>query len=147
MTRTILKDPVLIIAIAAATAGGTLALSPPPRWDVPPFASDDAHHSAEVSGAAADLTRLARLFDLADLPSPAPPIVPPPDPAAALKRYRYLGSAAAGDRERALFSADGAVRVLAPGEALEDFALTHIDREGAVFVKDGVEVVLPLSGE
>jgi len=147
MTRPFPKDPVLIFALAAATAGGALALSPPPRWDVPPFASDDAHHSAEADSGAADLTRLARLFDLANLPPPAPPIVPPPDPAAALKRYHYLGNAAAGDRQRALFEVGGSVRVLAPGEALEGFSLTRIDHDSAIFVKDEVEVALPLSAE
>ncbi len=147
MIGLILKDPGLIATLAAAIVAGALALIPAPQRDIPPFASAINADAASAENGDADLTRLAQVFDHANLPAPAPPVVPPPDPAAELKRYRYLGSAAAEDRQRALFQANDAVRVLAPGEALEGFALTRIDRGGAVFVKDGVEVVLPLSGE
>jgi hypothetical protein len=147
MIASILKDSVLVAALAAAIAGRALALIPAPQQDIPPFAPAIGADAASAETRDADLTRLAQVFDHANLPAPEPLVVPPPDPAAVLKRHRYLGSAAAEERQRALFELGGAVRVLAPGEALEGFSLTRIDRDGAVFVKDGVEVALPLSAE
>lgn len=149
MTGGVLKDPVLLAALAAATAGLALALFPPPLWEIAPFAFDAPAGAAsiapEIAGeAAADLTRLAQFLELTDLPPPTPPVVPPPDPAAALKRFRYLGGAAAEGRQRALFDGDGLIRSLAPGETLEGFALIRIERDGAVFLKEDLEVILPL---
>lgn len=155
-------------AAMIAALGAALLLTPAPRRVVPPFAAPlpaDAATTSEraskarpaepqetapsqsallISSPPSPYAKLAAAFDLSALPAPVAPLPPPPDPAAELKRYRFVGSAAAGERQRALFDAGGDVRALGVGDALADFVLTRIDPGAAVFVKDAIEVRLPL---
>lgn len=93
--------------------------------------------------------RFSMLFDLSVLPEPmAPPTArkeaPPPDPAAALRKYRYLGGARAGERNAALFENGGAIITLRIGEALAEFTLIAFDAEAATFRKGEFEASLQL---
>lgn len=139
------------LAAILAAGGGALLVIPAPRRDVPPFAPP----AAETEIAPADTVapseriptpyeRLTDRFDLSSLPAPAPPVLPPPDPAAELKRFRFAGSAAAGERQKALFEGNGEIRSLGLGDDLAGFRLMRIDRNAAFFSNEELEVALPL---
>lgn len=145
------------VAALAAMVGVTLFLAPAPDRDVPPFVSPAALPIANIADpselttsaanpeatAHRDLHMLTGFFDLSTLPAP-PSQMPTRDPAAELKHYRYAGSAAVGDRQKALFDGAGGVRSLEPGDDLAGFKLMRIDRDAATFAKEGIEVALPL---
>lgn len=147
------RDKVLWISAAAAAFGVALMILPAPSRSIAPFPAPPettpepplATDPAPAIDARTDLARLTAMFDHSDLPAVPPPIIPPPDPAAELKRFRFAGAAIGGERRAALFDANGDVRTLKAGETLEGFILNRIESNEAVFVKDDLEVVLPLT--
>ena len=70
---------------------------------------------------------LAPAFDHSDLPAQQAPPAPIVDPATSVRRYRYAGLAAGGDRRVALFESGGVIYARRVGETLEDFILTEFD--------------------
>ncbi len=146
-----LSAPAIAYSLAAMLSGAGLALIavPAPARTVPPFAQSDGAPGPMPAPAAEAATRYAELFDLAALPEPiAPPsaeaAAPPPDPAEALRRYRYLGGASAGERNAALFESGGVVASLKLGETLAGFTLVSFDAEAAAFRQGEAEAALPL---
>lgn len=139
------------VAAAMALAGVALFVAPGPILSVAPFdrstgdkttqgAEDALPEAAETNS---DLS-FGDYFDHASLPAPVAPEPQPPDPAAALKRYRYVGNAAADGRQKALFEADGSVYSLSVGDELAGFVLTAIQASAATFAKDEIIAQLPL---
>lgn len=141
------RDKVIWACLAIAAAGLALIFAPAPPRTIAPFPPTPAPTFGPATPVEAPkgLARVAPMFDLSDLPAVPPPVVPPPDPAVELKRFRFAGAALAGERRSALFDAGGDVRVLKTGDLLAGFALHQIDSDRTVFIKDGLEVVLPLA--
>lgn len=147
------RDKVVLISAAFAAAGVALMILPPRSPPIArfPVAMEAVAERAATTGLApavetpTDLSRLAAMFDLSDLPATPPRTLRPSDPAAELKRFRFAGAALAGERRSALFDAGGDVRTLRAGDALAGFILNQIESDRAVFVKDDLEVVLPLA--
>jgi hypothetical protein len=147
------RDKVLWISAAVAAFGVALLILPAPSPAIAPFPAAPqttaeprlATDPAPAIDTRTDLVRLTAMFDHSDLPAAPPPVMPPPDPAAELRRFRFAGAAIGGERRAALFEANGDVRTLGAGEALAGFVLNRIESNEAVFVKDGLEVVLPLT--
>ncbi|MEQ8176939.1 MAG: hypothetical protein RIC52_07055 [Amphiplicatus sp.] len=140
-------DVLFFTAGAAATVLGVVlfvAPAPSPGPSSPPVSVDERAAATRDEQAAA---RLTALFDLSRLPerasTPAAREVHA-DPAAALRRYVFVGGAESGVRGRALFEREGAVTALAPGEDLEGFILVRFDAAAAEFERDGMAVSLPI---
>jgi len=138
-------------AALMAVAGIVSFFAPAPQWRVTPYSEPTPSNTP--SGTADSATGAEKpenavsfgdFFDHSALPAPVAPEPPPPDPAAALKRFVYVGSAASDGRMKALFMADGSVQSLAIGEALAGFRLTGVEPAAAVFEADGLVVRLPL---
>jgi hypothetical protein len=132
-----------------AASGAMLFALPTPARTVEPFASPNSAEAPMPAPNADTTTRLSALFDLSSLPEPvAPerPVVetPPPDPAEALKAYRYLGGASAGDRNAALFESGGVITTLKLGETLAGFTLLSFNADAANFQKGDIEAALQL---
>ncbi len=112
---------------------------------------------SDLADAATDFHALTKLFDRSLLPEPAPPTVaaanvapvaPPPDPAALLRKYRYVGMAKSDDRQAAVFGGDNNQNfILKPGESIDGFKLLSFDGTSARFEKEGQDFELPLSSE
>ncbi|HBK93296.1 MAG TPA: hypothetical protein DDZ68_16670 [Parvularcula sp.] len=145
MTYDPFGDKVLWICAAVASAGVALAVVPAPTLRIDPFPPKSP--AAVDLAAPVNLDLLAVMFDHSDLPAALPPAVPPPDPAADLKRFRFAGSASDGRTVTALFEAGGVVQLVKKGEMLAGFVLSEIESARAVFVKDDIEVVLPLGAQ
>jgi hypothetical protein len=104
----------------------------------------------EETGFPSGFSTFAKRFDLSLLPEPkapepvaiAPP--PPPDPAASLKQYKFIGLARSDSRAAGVFERGGLSSVVAHGASLEGFTLMDITENGAHFIKDDAEAVLPL---
>ena len=96
------------------------------------------------------LSAFAERFDLSRLPerkAPEPVAVapsPPPDPAASLKQYRFIGLARSDNRSAGVFERGGAASVIARGASLEGFTLQDVSAEGARFANQDIEAMLPL---
>lgn len=140
------------LAGALAVAGIALVSLPAPARSIPSFAEPQNTQDIAPAPGADRHARLKDLFDLSALPEPiAPPPAEaealPPDPAAALKLYHYLGGASAGERNAALFQSDGAVATLKLGETLAGFTLISFNAEAASFLKGETEASLPLIHE
>jgi hypothetical protein len=113
--------------------------------------------SPDLAYAATEFHALASLFDRSALPEPVlppasaannAPAAPPPDPAALLRKYRYLGMAKSDGRQAALFSGNNDQNfILKPGESIDGFKLLSLDGTNARFEKEGQDFELPLSSE
>lgn len=139
------------VAALSASAGLILFFIPAPHNSVAPSPDprkvDEtlaAEGNVEGESNVAIIQSLAKKFDLSDLPAPLAPEPPPPDPAAELKRYRFLGSAISGENVRALFEGNGAVYSINIGDQLAGFTLSRIEVRGAVFRRNEFAVELPL---
>ncbi len=148
----------LHVAYAIAALGTVLAAFMA-FWPIEERAIADPTESTNPNFAntATEFHALARLFDRSPLPEPAPPTVaaanevpaaPPPDPAASLRKYRYLGMAKSDGRQAALFSGNNDQNfILKPGESIDGFKLLSLDGTSARFEKEGQDFELPLSSE
>ncbi|NOX95411.1 MAG: hypothetical protein GXP04_10075 [Alphaproteobacteria bacterium] len=111
----------------------------------------------DLADAATEFHALATLFDRSQLPEPAQPqtsaandapAAPPPDPAASLRKYRYLGMAKSDGRQAAVFGGDNNQNfILKPDESIDGFKLLSLDGISARFEKEGQDFELPLSSE
>ena len=113
------------------------------------LARETVQPETPASETAVSFTALADRFDASTLPAPVipepvtPP--PPPDPAAQLKRYRFIGLAKSEARAAGVFERDGAVLVVAVGDELEGFSLAGLSGASARFINgDAMEAHLPL---
>ncbi|HXI86804.1 MAG TPA: hypothetical protein VNH64_05065 [Parvularculaceae bacterium] len=125
-----------------AAAGALFFLAPPPPPPIPADAVRAESSPFQMDAAAAH--RFAGAFDLSALPPPEAAKPPPPDPTTALRVYRYLGGATAGERNAALFERGDSIVTLTIGSALAGFSLVSFDSERALFRQGDVEAVLPL---
>jgi hypothetical protein len=129
--------------------GLILMLAPAPTYSAPSLPLSKVPPNTLAPALTEPSARINQLFDLSDLPAAvAPPDerqeAPPQDPAADLRRYRYLGGARAGERNAALFEAEGVVVTLRLGETLADFTLVSFDAAEAIFRKGEFEASLQL---
>lgn len=135
-----------LASIASALIAFGLLVWPTRSFDTAPFADPSVQESP---GPAFSLGFLSARFNLADLPDPPQQTAvtqapPPPDPAAPLKRYRFLGGAKSGERGAGLFTDGATQQTLKRGETLTGFTLIDFDEKGAKFDKNGLEIMLPL---
>lgn len=115
------------------------------------FADNSDPALTERTGFSSSFSAFAERFDLSRLPEPkaqepiaaaVPPA--PPDPAASLKQYKFIGLARSDNRSAGVFERGGAASVVARGASLEGFSLQEVSADGARFVNKEIEAMLPL---
>ncbi len=148
----------LHVAYAIAALGAVLAAFMA-VWPIEEKAVADPTENAnpKIADAVTEFHALARLFDRSPLPEPTPPpastanvapAAPPPDPAASLRKYRYLGMAKSDGRQAAVFGGDNNQNfIIKPGESIDGFKLLSLDETSARFEKEAQDFELPLSSE
>jgi|GEM_PF-4565972 len=147
-----LRIAYVVSALGAALAA-SLAFLPVQNYGIADPIQNELPSHAD---APTEFHALAKLFDRTPLPEPAPPTpaavneppaAPPPDPAASLRKYRYLGMAKSDGHAAAVFGRDGQTIILKPGESIDGFKLLSLDGANARFEKEGQDFHLPLSSE